>query len=426
MERMPEPHPADVLPPVSAKATFTLQIVGAAACFLTALPAPFGGLPPGPLSTVALVLLAVGLLASGYGLTLRPGDWRAWGLAAAAALFANFGFPPHWDSAAMVCRVATALLALGTLLAWAIPAVRYAVITALMVFHFGALVCATTSPDPEPWLTLQMSQRVYVPYYRFFYLSNAYHFYSPEPGPASLLFILVTTESDVVDPKTGQPKRESSWLGLPNRATQFIDPLGMTYQRRLSITELVAQTQSSGLTPDNFEKNDAANRRQQVAVNVEDGNARIPLLRQIDQPVAQYRVPTAQVSRYLLPSYARHIAAEYSAPGRRVVSVKIVRAEHRVMQPQLFLPQRDPDTGRKRDEGDKGDTPFNPTTYRPYYLGEYGPTGELLNPTDPMLYWLLPIVPRDTPDKQGRFFEDYMSIYLKHEFPWTGGVGGAP
>ena len=425
MDRMPEPHPAaaTVLPPVTAKATFTLLIAGVGACFLTAIPALFGGLPPGVLSTAALGLLAFGLLASGYGLTLRPGDWRAWALAAAAALFANFGFPPHWDSAAMVCRVLTALLAFGALLAWAIPMVRFAAISALMLFHFGALVCATTSPDPEPWLTLQVSQRVYVPYYRFFYLSNAYHFYSPEPGPASLLFFLITYESDETDPKTGKPKRESAWLDLPSRATQFKDPLGMTYQRRLSITELVAQTQSSGLTPDNFEKNDAVKRRQQVAVNVEDASARIPLVQQIDLPVAQYRVPTSQVSRYLLPSYARHIASEFSAPGRRVVSVKIVRVEHRVMQPQAYLAQRDPETGLKRDEGD---TPFNPTTYRPYYLGDYGPAGDLIDPTDPMLYWLLPIVPRETPNKQGRYYEDYMSLYLKHEFPWTGGVGGAP
>jgi hypothetical protein len=431
MDRMPEPLPtsADVLPPVSAKTTQTLQIAGVAACILTALPAPFGGLPPGPLSTVALFLLAVGLLAAGYGLTLRPGDWRAWALATAAMLFANFGFPPHWDSAAMVCRVSAALLGFGTVLGladWFLglkSTVRFAGITALLLFHLGALVCATTSPDPEPWLTLQVSQRVYVPYYRFFYLSNAYHFYSPEPGPASLLFFLVTYELDELDPKTGQPKRESAWLDLPNRATQFKDPLGMTYQRRLSITELVAQTQSSGLTPDNFEKNDAVNRRRQVAVNVEESGGRIPLLPQIDAPVAQYRVPTAHVSRYLLPSYARHVAAEFSVPGRRVVSVKMVRAEHRITQPQIYLPQHDLETGLKRGEGD---TPFNPTTYRPYYLGDYGPTGELLNPTDPMLYWLLPIVPRETPNKRGQFFDDYMSIYLKHEFPWTGGVKGAP
>ncbi len=425
MDRMPEPLPAsaDVLPPVSAKATQTLQIAGVIACGLTALAAPFGGLPPGILSTGALALLAGGLLASGYGLTLRPGDWRAWALAAAAALFANFGFPPHWDSAAMVCRVLAALFALGALLAWAIPPVRYGLISALMLFHFGALVCATTSPDPEPWITLQTSQRIYVPYYRFFYLSNAYHFYSPEPGPASLLFFLVTYELDELDPKSGKPKRESAWLDLPNRATQFKDPLGMTYQRRLSITELVAQTQSSGLTPDNFEKNDAVNRRRQVAVNVEDSGGRIPLLREIDPPVIQYRVPTAHVTRYLLPSYARHVATEYSGPGRRVVSVKMVRAEHRVTQPQAYLPQHDIETGLKREDGD---TPFNPTTYRPYYLGDYGPTGELLDPTDPMLYWLLPIVPRQTPNKRGQYFEDYMSIYLKHEFPWTGGVKGAP
>ena len=258
---------------------------------------------------------------------------------------------------------------------------------------------------------------MYTPYYRFLYLSNAYHFYSPEPGPASLLFCLVTYELDAIDPKTGNNRTESAWLDLPNRASQFKDPLGMTYQRRLSITELVSQASPSNFTPDNFEKNDAVTRRKQVAVNVEDANARIPLLQQVDPVAAQYRVPSGQISRHLLPSYARHICSTYSAPGRRVLSVKILRVEHRVIPPQAFLHPRDPESGLKRGDGD---SPYNPTTYRPYYLGEFDPTGGLVNPTDPMLYWLLPIVPREAPNKRGQYFDDYMSLYLKYDFPWAG------
>ena len=106
-----------------------------------------------------------------------------------------------------------------------------------------------------------------------------------------------------------------------------------------------------------------------------------------------------------------------------MLSVKLLRVEHRVIPPGQFLPQYDPETKLKRDNGD---SPYNPTTYRPYYLGEYSAAGELVNPTDPMLYWLLPIAPRTTANAKGQFFDDYMSLYLKHEFPWTGGVKGAP
>lgn len=418
MDRTPEPFSpvVDALPPVSEKTAFTLQIVGVAAAALTAIPAIFGGVSPGVFSTAALVLLAVGLLAAGYGLTLRPGDWRAWVLASATALFANFGFPSHWDSFAMVCRVLAGATAVGALLTWVQPVIRYAVLSALLLMHYGAILTATTWPDPAPWGTTQSALRIYMPYYKFMYLSNAYHFYSPEPGPASLLFGLVTYELDEIDPKTNKNKIESSWIDLPNRATQFKDPLGLTYQRRLSISELVATTTPSNFTPISFEKNDAVNRRRQAAVTLDDPGSRIPLQDLPgDSVVAQYRVPTSPNTRYLFPSYARHIAvefeAEFSSPRRKVLSVKLVRVEHRVMQPGQFL---------------TGDNPYNPTTFRPYYIGEYNPAGELMNPTDPMLYWLLPIVPLDSPNAQGRYFKDYMSLYLKHEYPWTGGFKGAP
>ncbi len=425
MDRMPEPlqTSVDVLPPVAEKTVLTLQIVGLVACGLTAIPALFGGLAPGLLSTGCLVLLAIGLLCAGYGLSLRPNDWWAWILCGVAFVLANWGFPPHWDSAAMVCRVLTVVCVLGGFLSWTPAVVRTSVLSIMVVLHFGAIFTATTWPSPAPWLTTQSAQRVYMPYYKFMYLSNAYHFYSPEPGPASLIFGLVTYELDEIDPKTNKKRVESAWIDLPNRASQFKDPLGLTYQRRLSISELVASSTPSNITPDNFEKNDAVNRRKRVAVNVDSPSSRIPLSDKYDPIASQFRVPTSVVSRHLLPSYARHIAAEFSTPERRVISVKLLRVEHRVIPPAEFLDQTDPDTGLKRDDGD---SPYNPTTYRPYYLGEYSAVGELINPTDPMLYWLLPIVPRTTPNAQGRYFDDYMSLYLKYEFPWTGGVKGAP
>ena len=423
MDRIAEPHAVeDVVPPAFAKTVFTLQFAGLIACTLASVTALFG-VSPGLLTTLILTVVAGGMLAATYGLSLRPSDYRSWGIAAAACLFANWGIPQHWDSMALVARVLAGVLAIGGLLTWVKPAIRYGILSALVLLHFGAIFTATTWPHPASWWANQSAQRVYMPYYKFMYLSNAYHFYSPEPGPASLIFGLVTYELDELDPKTNKPKVESGWIDLPNRANQYKDPMGMTYQRRLSITELVATSTPSNITPENFEKNDAVNRRKQAAVNVDDASSRIPLLPNVDPYALQYRVPSVHITRYLLPSYARHIAAEYSRPGRRVLSVKLLRVEHRVIPPGQFLPQYDPETKLKRDNGD---SPYNPTTYRPYYLGEYSAAGELVNPTDPMLYWLLPIAPRTTANAKGQFFDDYMSLYLKHEFPWTGGVKGAP
>jgi hypothetical protein len=38
------------------------------------------------------------------------------------------------------------------------------------------------------------------------------------------------------------------------------------------------------------------------------------------------------------------------------------------------------------------DSVGDPTLFRPYYMGEYSPEGKLLDPDDPFLYWLLPIM----------------------------------
>ncbi len=47
--------------------------------------------------------------------------------------------------------------------------------------------------------------KVYRPYLQFFYLNNAYHFYSPEPGPPVLVWFRI----DYTDNK-------SMWYRIPN------------------------------------------------------------------------------------------------------------------------------------------------------------------------------------------------------------------
>ena len=49
---------------------------------------------------------------------------------------------------------------------------------------------------------MQAFNRVYNPYLQFIYQRNAYHFYSPDPGPASVLVFLLKTETGT-DPVTG-------------------------------------------------------------------------------------------------------------------------------------------------------------------------------------------------------------------------------
>lgn len=449
--------PVEVIPPYSPAVVFRVLGVGVGLSGLAAVVGLAGGNEPSPLSTVRLVLTATGVLAAACGLVMRPGDWRAWVAAGAAAWLAVAGLPPHWDSGRLVAGVLGSLAIAGALLT-ALPGWRFAALSVFVLFHFGAFLTSTTSPETAgfgaPWVTQQASERVYKPYWKFLYLGNAYHFYSPDPGPASHLFFLVQyeTDEDEVDEKTGQAKlgadgkpmkkRTAEWVDMPRRRTQYRDPLGMTYYRRLSLTELVSYSMPGQATLPSREKALAVQRRRDNFLGLVKESPPVPgavVNNEID--LSQYRVPHSHLRRFMLPSYARHIAAEYTGPrtgkdGRpvqyTVTRVKMFRVEHRVITPDQFLEyqnsaveatrrgDRNPNLNvAARTEG--GNSPFHPSLYFPYYLGEFDRAGELTNPQDPLLYWLLPIQylpnrPADAPTD----FKDYMSEYVGYTFDWRG------
>jgi hypothetical protein len=268
---------------------------------------------------------------------------------------------------------------------------------------------------------------------QFGYLGNAYHFYSPEPGPASHLFFLIyyeryeedaTTGKEVIDPTTGlpkpildpatgKPKVDAGWVTIPRRPEQVKDPLGVSYYRRLALTELVAGTIPDYLTPASFEKSDAYKRRLEVAHNPPPGYPKIPipLPPEADPHFLQYRVPQVDKSRYLLPSYARHMLVEYSRPGWKAVRLKLYRLEHRILPPQAY-DKRYTGTGMALE-------PYHPTTYKPFFLGEFDRDGHLVNPQDPMLYWLVPILFRQpTPGSDDKDYVDYMSKHAGYDYEW--------
>ena len=60
------------------------------------------------------------------------------------------------------------------------------------VYHFAGIISAITSPQPTPWLTGQLWARVFRPHLEFSYVNNAYQFYSPQPGPAEILWFCIT------------------------------------------------------------------------------------------------------------------------------------------------------------------------------------------------------------------------------------------
>lgn len=398
-----------------------------------------------PLRTVRIGLVGVGALAAVAGLWMRGGaDHRAWLLAAAGGWLGGFGLPLHWDSLRMLLWVMGTVAAVGGLLAFVPPRLRFSLISFGVLFHFGGILTATTWPDTHgrsPWLTNQSAMRVYSPYYRFMYLSNAYHFYSPDPGPASQFFVLIEYEID--DPEAPDGKRTTAeWVDLPRRRANYRDPLGLTYFRRLSITELASYSTPGTSLPAGWEREMVRLNRQRNEVDATGKQVMVPGATSFGEvDLTQYRLPHAPTRRAVYPSYARHIAAEYSGPRpvvgkdgkavpreHRVTGMKMFRVEHRIIEATQFLEYDNPDQVRARERDPASAppapvgrlSPYHPAVYSPFYLGEYAPDGSLKNPNDPLLYWLTPVQYQQSAIKGQPTYTDWMSKYAGREFNWGG------
>lgn len=431
------PSTVEVLPPIEwAKArkvgTIGLGLCGAAA--ILGLVASAIGDAPSILHTARLWLVFAGAVTTGVAVSLRPDLVPAWLLGAAAALLALFGTPAHWDSFRLVFGVLAAVAVLRAALIVAPPRVRIAAVSAFILLHFFGILLATTSPNPTPWMVHQLYNRAYEPYLRFVYLRNAYHFYAPEPGPASLMVCLVKTEDGQETGADGitRPRHKANWIVLPRRAdwrekdgtalrSDVKDPLGVTYFRRLSLTDAIAH-QAQDMAFETFEKSEIRFRRHQLTLAGSDPY--IPW-HPLYPPLNQYRQPAPHVSRYYLPSYAQHILMDLDLPDEALsrTTVKIYRVEHRTLDVGSFIGLSNPDR--------KPGSPYHPTTYLPFFLGEYGlkegPDGvvsvQLLQPREPMLYWLVPVVARPGATGNQKDYDDYFSVHAGvkpgHEFDWS-------
>lgn len=406
----PIPPSTEVLPPAALPAVVRLTAVAFGLSLLAvAVGLVAGENGPGPSGTVRLFAVAAAAVLAGGALSLRPDSPLVWLLAALTAAANSFGFPDHWDSGQMLMRVVAGAGFVGAVLLAVTRVQRRTAILGFVAFHFSSLLVATTWPDSTPWITNQLGQRFYLPFMQFTYLRNAYHFYSPEPGPASHLFALLTYELDELDPATGKPKTLHEWFTLPRRDTQWKDPLGQTYYRRLSLTENAVRA-NTDLGNNSDERAQVNARRADVAMPTRPGVKKIP------HPPSTYEVefrwyaqPQADVSRFLLPSFTKHLAVEFTSPGYKVVNVKLYRAEHRIVTTQYFVTQKL--------------SPFHPTLYRVYFLGDYTSEGQLVDSQDPMLYWLIPVLPKggklklDDPGPDQ--FTDYLTVHAGYEFPWS-------
>lgn len=309
----------------------------------------------------------------------------------AAYLTGNWLRANSWDSAATLFRVAFVVGAVGAVLALLPSVGRRIVVSLVILFHFGGILTAVSSVSPAPWLSIQIWTTVYRPYLYFMWLNNAYHFYSPQPGPATLMWFCIEYEPDPDGTKNFR------WVLVPDLDGNG-DPInpdgsfvfsGTEYTRRLSLAEYTGN--SNSILPVNFYQllDYRITAAQTGGIPPED-----PRKVTYDQ---QYREPDARCKRWT-QTYIRHVAATYKFQDKDkhdldlpVKSIKFYRVVHQILQPAQAL------QGIKPDDDD---------LYWPYYFGEFDKDGNFTESCvkiaknydgylqvkyrDPYLYWLIP------------------------------------
>jgi hypothetical protein len=308
----------------------------------------------------------------------------------------TFGLPAFWGSTRLFLG-AVAIFAFGATVLILLPTTARKIVLVIWVFfHFGGMFTSFSSIDPPnsigPYLSKHLWTFVYRPYLQVLYLTNAYHFYSPDPGPPALLWFAVHYDDGTY-----------RWIRIPNRE---VPTIGMHYQRLLAMPEHcftqnprfpLTRAEVAGLRRDMYPEDqiwenivERRERGSKIRYPLPRGKARgeksgfIPYLADVEFPV-QYRAPN-DTSKKLIASIARRVMQTAEVKdGARPTSVRMYRVIQQMLSP-LEIAQKK--------------SPIEPTKYLPYFLGEFDDKGNLIDPNEPFLYWLVPIVvvPSSFPD----------------------------
>ncbi len=348
---------------------------------------------------LSVALTGAGVLAAGIAVAIRPKSFLNLLLAGASAFVASWvGDELAWDSARLALRVLGAVAIFSAFVVLFPVTYRRVVISVLIVFHFVGISCAVSSAD-QAWVAVQMWNYIYRPYLLFMYLNNAYHFYSPEPGPAPLIWFRIEY----------QPDRDGTqnvrWVKVPyvDADGNYLRPDGsalwpkVQYTRRLSLAESINRPMQ--MSPVNAMELSAF-RDQEIAKAREAKSwplRAMPLIRELPFELQSlYQEPDEGAKKWI-SRYARYVARTYKHdpnPDLEVKGVKVYKVIHRLI-PAGFLAL--------------GLPPDDPELYMPYFLGEFDKDGNMKEATtrvkltrpdnstievarDPMLYWIIPRV----------------------------------
>ncbi|HEY7423397.1 MAG TPA: hypothetical protein VH682_04070 [Gemmataceae bacterium] len=379
-----------------------------------------------PYTPARLIFLGIGLLLAGSAVArrLQTAGWEledraeSAGLLALSAFVALLGFlamEKSWDSGQIFLGTLIALALFGSFVVLLPRTGRRIVASILVLLHFGGILTAVTAvpprQDPAPWLSMQLWTHIYRHYLTFAYLTNAYHFYSPDPGPPTLLWFHVEYADG-----------SARWIKLPNRrespvllhhqrmlaaaesANNPIPGLPLDPERKVQVEKLFGRPYEilPGIPHDTGDV--VVKRRRMIGERLpfkdpQDGRDAPIRLDEVEFSglMAQYSEPQ-EIARRLIASFARHIGRTTPHQIDRRIAVKAVRVyrvTHNLITPREFSEGRDP--------------VLDETTFNPFYMGKYDLDGKLLDPLDPFLFWHLPIVrlPQRYPEP-GTFLYEHM------------------
>jgi hypothetical protein len=132
------------------------------------------------------------------------------------ALTGYMAMKPDWVSGHMFYGALFILSLAGTFLVLLPPLGRRIALSLMVLYHFAGMAVCVTSVDPPNSTGLYVSKQLwtwaYRPYLQFMYLTNAYHFYSPDPGPPSLFWFAICYDNG-----------DYTWVKLPDRDNSPID-----------------------------------------------------------------------------------------------------------------------------------------------------------------------------------------------------------
>ena len=369
-------------PATNPRLAWQIALGGVACCAVAAvINLATDGLKPNPeslssetgLAAIARLLLTVGgVFAAGIAVWLQPKLVGILSAACLTGLLARFGFHPAWDSGRLLVSFGSIVAGIAAVLMALPQTYRRIGVSVLVLLHFGSILAAVTGPPTygyaAPWLSQAATTYVYRPYQQFTYMYNAYHFYSPDPGPASQVWFCIHYQRE--NAKPGEDQRgDARWYKVPRRPADMTDPLALSYYRRLALTQQLENYLPTPLGPPQ-----EIARRREVRSWGDDGIKWHPEFTR----ESQYRPPAEAIRRFLLPSFVRHVASlsEFKHDrGQPIYSIKVYRVEHRILGP-----------GMLHNSGF-----YDPPTYLPYFLGEYDRDGNAINVDDPLLGWLVPI-----------------------------------